>query len=179
MGLLIQIFSKRKKAGGVELLLEKLYRTYDPLLFRVAARYFPESPEEREDAVQNAWVKIIQHVDRLQEIPEDRIPFWLACVAKNEALTILRKQKTHLPLEEWAAAGMEMPGGGMQAVSVQEVISAMPETYRTVLEMKFVEGFTNREIAQALRISESAVGTRVLRGRALLKEKLEAEGVKG
>ena len=61
--------------------------------------------------------------------------------------------------------------------SVREAIGALPELYRAVLELKFVAGYTNREIARMLGISESAVGTRILRGRAMLKEKLDAEGV--
>ncbi len=173
---LIRIFSGRGESRGRDALLQRLYEAYDPLLFRIAARYFPESPEEREDAVQNAWEKVIRSADALREVPEDRVPYWLACVVKNEAVTLLRRRKKHLPLEEWAGAQAwdEAPHGA----SVLELIRSLPETYRAVLEMKFVEGFTNREIAKALRISESAVGTRVQRGRALLKERLEAEGVK-
>ena len=63
------------------------------------------------------------------------------------------------------------------AGGVSIAIGALPELYRAVLELKFVAGYTNREIARMLGISESAVGTRILRGRAMLKEKLDAEGV--
>jgi len=57
VGLLIPILSENKESDSKEVLLQKLYEVYDPLLFRVAARYFPESPEEREDAVQEGMVK--------------------------------------------------------------------------------------------------------------------------
>ena len=83
------------------------------------------------------------------------------------------RRQAHLPLEEWLpAASPAAPSG-----SVREAIGALPELYRAVLELKFVAGYTNREIARMLGISESAVGTRILRGRAMLKEKLDAEGV--
>lgn len=175
---LIQLFSTHKTHHEQDAFLQKLYETYDPLLFRVAARYFPDSPQEREDSVQNTWLKVIQNVSKAQEIPKDRMQFWLVCIAKNEAIAILRQQKRLLPLEEWVEPAIGSEYDEFHTVSVLETISAMPETYRAVLELKFVEGFTNREIAKILRISESAVGTRVLRGRALLKEKLTSEGVR-
>ena len=154
-------------------LLQELYCRYDPLLFRVAARYFPADPQEREDAVQNAWLKVLRHLEQARELPEDKVPLWLVCIAKNEAISLLRRRQAHLPLEEWLpAASPAAPSG-----SVREAIGALPELYRAVLELKFVAGYTNREIARMLGISESAVGTRILRGRAMLKEKLDAEGV--
>ena len=45
-----------------------------------------------------------------------------------------------------------------------------------MLELKCVEEQTNREIARRLGLNESTVATRVMRGRALLRQKLEEEG---
>ena len=56
------------------------------------------------------------------------------------------------------------------------LIRSLPENYRRVLELKCVEEQTNREIARRLHITESTVSMRVLRGRAMLKERLEKEG---
>ena len=55
------------------------------------------------------------------------------------------------------------------------LIRALPEGYRRILELKCVEEQTNREIARRLHITESTVSMRVLRGRAMLKERLEKE----
>ena len=59
-------------------------------------------------------------------------------------------------------------------------VSALPwretEGYRRGLELKCVEEQTNREIARRLRIHESTVAVRVLRGRAMLRDCLEREG---
>ena len=154
-------------------LFQELYCRYNPLLFRVAARYFPDAPQEREDAVQNAWLKAFRHLEKARELPEDKVPLWLICITKNETISLLRRRRPHLPLEEWLPATSPAASSG----SVREAIDALPEIYRAVLELKFVAGYTNREIARMLGISESAVGTRILRGRAILKGKLDAEGV--
>ena len=56
------------------------------------------------------------------------------------------------------------------------LIRSLPENYRRVLELKCVEEQTNREIARRLGIKETTVAVRVLRGRTMLKERLEKEG---
>ena len=88
---------------------------------------------------------------------------------------ILRKQKRILPMED---CGDEFT----QSVDVSDYVglvdlfAKLPDTYRQVLEMKSILGYTNREIAAHLGIAESAVSTRVSRGRRLLKEILDKEG---
>ena len=57
------------------------------------------------------------------------------------------------------------------------LICRMPETYRAVLEMRFVEERSTREIAQKLNIPEATVNTRIFRGRSLLIERLREEGL--
>ena len=52
----------------------------------------------------------------------------------------------------------------------------MPETYSAALEMHFVLGLEYWEIAHLLDITESAVASRVSRGRVLLIERLKKEG---
>ena len=56
------------------------------------------------------------------------------------------------------------------------LIRSLPEGYRRILELKLVEEQTNREIARRLGLNESTVASRVLRGRTMLKERLEEEG---
>lgn len=112
--MLIPILSENKESDSKEVLLQKLYEVYDPLLFWVAARYFPESPEEREDAVQKAWLKVLQHLGKAREIPDDRIPFWLVCIVKNEAIAILRRQRKHLPLEDGQFWRVVLPNKSMK-----------------------------------------------------------------
>ena len=56
------------------------------------------------------------------------------------------------------------------------LIRAMPEQYRRILELKFVEEQTSREIARRLGLSVAAVEKRVSRGREMLIEKLKEEG---
>ena len=57
------------------------------------------------------------------------------------------------------------------------IFRQLPETYRAVLEMKVFIGYSDKEVAAHLGISETAVSTRANRGRALLKKMMEREGM--
>ena len=64
--------------------------------------------------------------------------------------------------------------GGFRALV--EVIRRMPETYRRVMELRFLTEWSHAEIARELHITEGAVKTRVSRGRQLLIEAMRKEG---
>ena len=56
------------------------------------------------------------------------------------------------------------------------LIRQLPEEYRRVLELRFVAEWSLGEIAQAMGLTESAVKTRVFRGRKMLLKSLQKEG---
>lgn len=153
--------------------LYDLYTQYQDAMLRVARRYFPTDQTSAEDAVQNAWLRVIDNFSKIFDIPCKKRGAYLVIIVKNEALTLLRKYEKELPLDESLIGTGPEDGDG---ASIVDVIRSMPETYRAVLEMRLVEERTTREIAAALGISERAVDTRISRGRALLVEKLRKEG---
>lgn len=131
---------------------------------------------DAEDAVQNAFLQVIRHFEKIYEIPCEELPFWLISIVKNEALMILRKKRCVVPLEDWDSFEQSADGavGYMELV---ELFRQLPETYRAVLEMKLLIGYTDKEIAHKLGISEAAVSSRASRGRALLRKLVEKEGL--
>ena len=88
---------------------------------------------------------------------------------------MLRRERREEALpEDWDPPAPETGEGAYRYLV--DLIRALPEGYRRVLELKCVEEESNREIARRLGLKESTVATRVLRGRALLAEALEKEG---
>lgn len=68
----------------------KIYEQYRPLMERTATRILKE-PSDIEDAVQNAFVQIICHFDKIYEIPREELPFWIISIveASNPVTTPL------------------------------------------------------------------------------------------
>ncbi len=152
-----------------------IYEQYRPKMEQVALGILQEQGDA-EDAVQNAFMQIIRHFEKIYSIPCEELPFWIISVVKNEALMILRKKKKEVPLEDWDVVSEETEGvtGYNELV---ELVRQMPETYRAVLEMKLLLGYTDREVARHLNLSETAVSTRFSRGRELLRRIVEKEGL--
>ena len=152
----------------------EIYNQYHALVERTTIRFL-NNQEDAEDAVQNTFLQIIRHFKKVFEIDCKNLPFWIISIAKNESLMILRKKNRITLLEDWESISKE-------AESVTEynelvgLFSKLPDTYRAALEMHFLLDYSGKEIAQKLGISESAVNTRISRGRALLKEIIEKEG---
>ena len=134
------------------------------------------SQHDSEDAVQNAFLQMIRHFEKIYEIPCEELPFWIISIVKNEELMILRKNRNVVPLEDWYRFE-QVEDSAAGYTELVELFRQLPETYRAVLEMKLLIGYTDREIAQKLGLSETAVSSRASRGRALLRKLVEKEGL--
>lgn len=154
--------------------LIRIYEQYHALMEQTAMRILLEQ-SDAEDAVQNAFIQIIRHFEKIYEIPCENLPFWIISIVKNESLIILRRKKRTVPLEDWDSFAAEAE----DVTGYQELVglfARLPETYRAVLEMKILLGCSDREAAEKLGISRAAVSTRAYRGRALLRKIAEKEG---
>lgn len=128
-----------------------------------------------EDAVQNAFLQIIRHFEKTYVIPCEEWPFWSISIVKNEALMILRKKQKTIQIEDWDAV-VEEAAFVTDYEELLRLFRQLPETYRGALEMKLLLDYSNKEIAEHLGLTESAVHTRISRGRVLLREIAEREG---
>lgn len=152
-----------------------IYEQYHKRMERVALRIL-EKQHDAEDAVQNAFLQVIHHFEKISTIPCEELPFWLISIVKNEALIILRKKKKVVLLEDWDAVENGV-SGITEYEELVDLFARLPDTYRAVLEMKYLLGYSYKEISVRLGISETAVNTRASRGRALLRKYMEQEGV--
>lgn len=137
------------------------------------ARSLLREPALAEEAVQEAWLRCIRSAATFLALPEEeRLP-WMAVVVRNAAFTLRRKELRHQPIPDgWDAPAPDRHG----AADIVAVIRAMPEAYRTVLELKLVQEWSDRAIARALDLPLSTVTSRIQRGRQRLRAALLEEG---
>ena len=150
---------------------EQIYLKYRGLMYRVADSIL----HNRQDAVHNAFLKIIKKFSRFQNTPAQDLAPQIVVIARHEGISLLRKRKGDAPLEE--QDGLAEPS---EAVSdyhaLVDSFTRLPRTYRAVMEMKLLLGYSDGEIAAKLGLSKSAVSTRVSRGRQMLRDIVEQEG---
>jgi RNA polymerase sigma-70 factor (ECF subfamily) len=143
-----------------------------------------------EDAVQEAFINALRGLDRFEG--RSSIKTWLHRITVNASLTKLRQLKRlgeqsideHLPEFDRQDCRIEAPWPYL--ATVQEIlenaelrarvtagIDELPDSYRIVLQLRDIEGYTTSEVAALLEISEANVKVRLHRARSALKKLLE------
>lgn len=152
-------------------LFETVYSSYADMVYRLALSYLNHR-EDAQDVTQDVFTKYMCGL----HIPMDKEheKAWFIRVTINQCHDCLRRKKhrMHISLDEME----DFPGHEQEIpFMLQETLQCLPEKYRTVVILHYLEGFSVQEISSICKISVSAVKMRLLRGRELLKEELRKE----
>ena len=149
--------------------LEELITKYRRSVF-AAAYNICRSAEDANDIVQETFISYFTSDKDFTD--ENHLRAWLIRVAVNKAKNFLRSSwnKNVSLNEEVAGEYVSEPDGDM----LREIFR-LPEKYRIVIHLFYYEGFSVKEIAGMLGISEGSTKMRLSRGRSMLKEKLKEE----
>ena len=153
---------------------EQIYLKYRGLMCHVAEGILHDH-QEAEDAVHNAFLKIIKKFSKFQNTPAQDLAPQIVAIARNEAISLLRKRKDVAPLEDWDGFA-ETAEEVSDYHSLVDSFTLLPQTYRAAMEMKLLLGYSDGEIAAKLGLSKKAVSVRISRGRQLLQSIVEQEG---
>lgn len=152
----------------------RLYEAYEKKVYGVALRILGDA-SRAEDAAQQTWLQLLRSWERVSALPWGETEGYTVTAAKNCALDILRSERQTAAFpEDWDPPAPEEHQAEYDYLV--SLIRALPEGYRRILELKCVEEQTNREIARRLGMKESTVAVRLMRGKTMLKERLEKEG---
>ena len=143
--------------------------TDQDMVYRTALHFFASSPDA-EDAVQEVFLRLYMY-DKPFETPE-HLRRWLLRVTVNVCKDVLkspwRRRRVSLDaLPEQPVFDTEEQGELYQAVM------ELPEKYRIVLYLFYYEELSSKEIAEMLSVRQTAVTTRLSRGRERLKKRLK------
>ena len=149
------------------------YDRYYAVVARSAVR-FAVDKNDVEDVIQNAFVKIIRHFEKISSFSCPEIEKYIVTIVRNECYSLRRTRFDADPLEDWTPVRAPETGGYDALVSC---IRQLPDAYRAALEMKYLLGYSTAEIARMLGIKEEAAKKRITRARAQLLKILEEEGI--
>lgn len=156
--------------------IERLYEKYHSLLYAVAFNILKQH-EDAEDAVIESWEKIICHLDKINEIDCQETKSFLVIVVERTAIDYYRKNKRRRSVQVLVDEYEESPyfitkDRELENLALYQVLRNLPKQYSEVLLLHYVNGFTGKEIAHLLGISEDVVMARLSRGRKRLKKEL-------
>ena len=161
-----------------------LVAEYSTTMYRVAYSVM-RNAAEAEDAVQEAFLRVLKHRDKLSEIRDLRV--WLVRITWNVVLDKKRRSKTRPENEDISDFARVLPASNRRAdeilISSQEhnrilrAIDQLPLKERQALLLSAVQDLSNAEIAEVLGTTESSIRSRIFRARRELSELLAKQGV--
>ena len=145
----------------------------DDRFVRALVRRLARDPDLGDDAAQETWLKALQHA-QAPGLFTDFGRGWLSVVARNAVLQALRgsqrRQRREQEVARERAAEDAVPGtDAAQKARLLAAVQALPETYRTVVRMRFFDDRMPVEIADALSVPVETVRTRLKRAMERLR----------
>ena len=153
---------------------KKLYDALSPKMFAICLRYMGQR-EAAEDILQEGFVTLFSRLGSYSG--EGSFEGWARKIFVNTALMSLRKKDALKTSEDLEAARNISSDGVSQVQSVGyhellKLIAGLPAGYRTVFNMAVIEGYSHKEIAQALGITEATSRSQLQRARVMLQDKI-------
>ena len=160
----------RKRDGQAQ---KEMYDKYAPKMLAICVRYIREA-DQAEDVMISAFVKIFDRIDQYKG--EGSFEGWIRRIMVNESLTYIRKNKSMYLEVDIEYADREPDYGNLdsqlQAEDLLKLIQQLPVGYRTVFNLYAIEGYSHKEIAEQLDISENTSKSQLSRARTLLQKQL-------
>ena len=155
--------------------LAALVDQYAATLYRVAFSVL-RNVSDAEDAVQEAFVRVLRHREQLDEVRDARV--WLIRIVWNIVLDRKRRAKTRPETDDVSELARVLPAGGLSAderaiaaqhhTHILRCVDQLPAKEREVLMLSAFEELSSVEIANVLSITESSVRSRLFRARNLM-----------
>jgi len=170
----------RSRTQAEDATVAALVSEYAGTLYRVAFSVL-RNASDAEDAVQEAFLRVLRHRAMLDEVRDRRV--WLIRIVWNIVLDRKRRAKTRPETDDVEELVRVLPSGGLTAEQIASAaqhhahvlacVDKLPLKEREVLTLSAFEELSSVEIATVLGITESSVRSRLFRARNLMAELLD------
>jgi RNA polymerase sigma-70 factor, ECF subfamily len=168
--------ARRGDPAAFDTLVRRHYRAAYAVALAVLGRQ-----TDAEDVCQDSWVRALERLEDCRE--PDRFTYWLLQIVRNRARNYLdyRRVRAAEPLEPDTAAGADDPRKELDSARLRarlgESLAALPEVQREIVLLHDLEGWSHREIAGNLEISEVMSRQHLFQARRRLRGLLGASAL--
>jgi RNA polymerase sigma-70 factor (ECF subfamily) len=183
----IRDYAQMDDRALVRLVVEGDSRAFEPLFMRHKDIIYTMlvkrscNPDDVDDMLQEAFMKAFVNINRYN--PDYDFGAWICTIAKNTFVDFNRSRRSkalnpdnNLPLDSrhtnsaqaTAPTPEESIINAQQRAQIERYIATLPEDYRQLFIMRFVEEYTYEEIAETLQMKLGTVKTRIFRVRAMM-----------
>jgi RNA polymerase sigma-70 factor (ECF subfamily) len=158
--------------GGNENAMADLYDRYSGLVYGVALRVLGDTAAA-EDLLQEVFLQLWRNPQAF-DADRGRLAPWLAVIARNRAIDVLRKRPLEENIDELPiSTGVDLEDDAAQRLAIEKVrsiLGQLPQEQRKVLEMAFFAGMTHTEIAGKTGEPLGTIKTRIRSGLLALRK---------
>lgn len=154
--------------------VERIWRDYHAAL-RGFIRARVRDDAVADDILQDVFVRIQSGIGGLRE--PGKLKSWIYRITRNAVVDHHRASKGLASLPHWlAAAEQDAEDRARQDIEdcLMPLIRRLPDKYREAVTLSEIDGLTQKQVAERLGLSLSGAKSRVQRGRAMIKEMLQA-----
>lgn len=154
---------------------KQIFDSLSGKMMAVCLRYMGDR-DSAEDVLQNGFVTLFSKLDTYSG--EGSFEGWARKIFVNTALMALRKKDALKQSEDIEAAGSVSdesvtPVQNISYSELMKLIASLPPGFRTVFNMYVVEGYSHKEIAEYLGISENTSRSQLQRARTMLQNEIK------
>jgi RNA polymerase sigma factor (sigma-70 family) len=151
---------------------EMLYRRYAKAMYNLCLLY--ESDRDRaKDILQEAFIKIFRNIGNFDR--KGPLKYWMKKIVSNTAIDHYRKNynaEHNIPIENIVhpISNEESVASILNTKDIISQVNRLPDGARMIFQLYAIEGYTHREIAEILNISEGTSKSQISRARQLLQQ---------
>jgi RNA polymerase sigma factor (sigma-70 family) len=154
-----------------------LYNRFATPMARLCLRYVKDEGEAA-DVLIEGFMKVYTMLKKFEYRDENSLAGWVKQIMINQCLMSLRKKRMTIAIDQ-ASLEPEAVHSDQTDLSAEEIvglIQTLPAGYRTIFNLFAIDGYSHKEIADVLGISESASRSQLTHARNKLKQLLRAHG---
>lgn len=132
---------------------EEIYLAYRGLMYHVADDIL-HNHQDAEDAVHQAFVKIAEHIEEIEEAVCPKTKAYVVIIVRNKAIDHYRRKQRYPQVEYCDAMSgktVEYTGSNQLAAC----LAKLPEQQRDIILLKYKYGYRNEEVAKLMGLSKS------------------------
>ncbi len=157
-------------AAGNRKMQQQLYNRFAAKMFGVCLRY-ASNREEAEDILQEGFIKVFNKIGSFRG--EGSFEGWIRRIFVNTAIEHYRKKIYLQPITEHEESVEGKYLSVLDSLAEKDIIALVQQLspgYRTVFNMYVVEGYTHKQIAEELGISEGTSKSQLSRAKLILQD---------
>jgi RNA polymerase sigma factor (sigma-70 family) len=153
--------------------LKKLYEDHYPIMFPICRRY-ANNEQDALDILHDGFIKVFKNIDKYQV--GTSLTAWIKRVMVNTSIDYYRREtrRRSVDIDDAVSIASDNPDA-LSNISAEEIISLLQHlstAYRSVFNLYVIEGYSHKEVADLLDITESTSRSNLVKARTKLKELL-------